>query len=454
VRVARRVAVLATAGALLAGCFGDDPSEVHVEPVRAGDVTETVSAPGRVAAAARQDVVALLPGVIEAIEVTDGQHVEAGQVILRLRSDQVELARDQAAMAQQGVGGGGVRIDSGGNATRQAVTAAVGDLDAAVQPDLAEARARTAEIADPAQRAASEAAIAAVERSYLATRAALLATGEAVAGQQDVAARALTAALNQALEQSVAPARAQAAGAAAAAEAQAGQLVVHAPFSGTVQFATGAGSDGGSFALPPELASELGSALPGELAGAGGGGPVRTGAAVTAGQVLLTVYDLSERFVEADIDEFDAPAVAAGQAATVVVDAFPDAPFDGVVESIRVEAAATATGGVGFPARVRLVGEPARLERLRVGMTGSVEIAVRDVAADLVIPSRALLRRDGETVVLVVRDGVAVQAVVTVEALGEEQAAVTGDLRPADQVIVAGYEDVSDGDRVRAARSP
>jgi multidrug efflux pump subunit AcrA (membrane-fusion protein) len=452
-----RVAVLAVVGALvLAACFGDDTPVVQTEPARAGTVSETVAAPARVDAAARQDVVATVPGTVAGIDVDDGGPVDAGQVVVRLASEQVDLARDQAAAAQQAAGGGpAVRVPGGGAGTRQATADAVRRLDESAAPQIAEARAHAATIEDPDQRAAAEAAIDAAEAGYLSTRESLLAAGEAVAAQQDAAARALGEALQSTLAQVSAPQRAQAAAAAAAAEAQAAGLNLHAPFAGTVQLAAGAAADGAGLALPPDLPFGLGGF---DAGGAGaGGGTLRVGAPVAPGQVLFTVFDLSALYVTADVDEFDAAAVAVGQRAAVLVDAFPDVEFEGIVEGLRVEAAATGTGGVGYPARIRLIGptEPgdagdAAFAGLRVGMTASAEIATRTVDADLVVPSRALLRRDGETVVFVVRDDTAVQVAVQVLALGEDLAAVDGGLEAGEPVVARGFEGLEDATAVRA----
>jgi HlyD family secretion protein len=451
---------LAAAMILLSGCFGDDRPVVTTERVASGEVVQSVSAPGRVDAAARQDVAAGVSGTVATLEADDGGLVTAGQTIIRLDSQQVAAAQAQAEAVQAAsAGGGGLRLDGGGRQTVETVNTAVRELDATVQPQLADARAQAATVMDPQQRAAAEAAIASAEQAYLATRAALLATGQAVAAQQDAAARAISDALNQAVAQAAAPQRAQAEAAIAAARAQADELEVRAPFDGTIQLGRAAATDGGGVALPPGLAGSLPAELTG-LAGGGGGGGIggtlRVGAPVAAGQTLFTVFDLSTLYVNADVDEFDAPEVAIGQRAIVVVDAFSDVELEGVVEAVRVEATATEAGGLGFPVRIRLIGprEPgprgdAAMGGLRVGMTAGVEITTRTVDAAIVVPSRALLRREVGDVVFVLREGRAVQVPVQVDALGEQRAAVTGELSADDRVITTGYEGLGDGDDVR-----
>ncbi|MEX2621905.1 MAG: efflux RND transporter periplasmic adaptor subunit [Egibacteraceae bacterium] len=448
----RLVAVL-LALALSAGCFGDDRPAVETTPVSSGEVVERVSAPARVDAAARQDVAAAVSGVVVALDAADGDAVVGAQPVVRLESSQVDLAREQAAAAQSAAAAAGITVDGGGDASRARTAEAVAQLDAETRPRIAEARARAGEVAADDQRAAALSAVDAVEASYLTTRAALLAAGDAVAAGQDQTAASLTDALNQAVAQATAAQRAQADAAAAVAARQADGLVAVAPFDGTIQLGGGAATDGAPAAgLPPglELPPGLAGGLTG-LPGAAGGGTLRVGAPVTAGQTLFTVYDLSTLYVTADVDEVDAPTVGAGQPATVLIDAFSEVEFDGVVESVDIEAATTEAGGVGFPARVRITGpDTADLTGVRVGMTASVEIATRTVDAALVVPSRALVRRDDGTVVFVVRDGRAEAVEVTVAVLGDERAAVDGDLARDEAVVVSGFEGLGDGDEVRA----
>lgn len=457
---ARLLAVLFVL-ALTAGCFGDDRPAVATEPVRSGEVVERVSAPARVDAAARQDVAAPVSGVVVALEVADGDAVTAGQTVVRLESSQVDLAREQAAAAQAAAATAGITVDGGGAATRARAAEAVARLDADTRPRIDAARASAATITDADQRAAALAAVDAVEASYLTTRAALLASAETLASGQDETARSLSAALNQAVAQATAAQRAQAEAAAAAVARQADGLTAVAPFDGSVRLGSAAATDGSPIAELPaglDLPAGLSGGLT-ALGGAAGDGTLRVGAPVSAGQTLFTVYDLSTLYVTADIDEVDAPAVRAGQPATVLIDAFPGVEFDGVVESVDIEASTTEAGGVGFPARVRIIGPagdaPAGappddvLAGVRVGMTASAEITTQTVDAALVLPSRSLVRRDAGTVVFVLRDGRVEDVEVAVGVLGDDTAAVEGDLELDEPVVVSGFEGLADGDEVR-----
>ncbi|MGH8905925.1 MAG: efflux RND transporter periplasmic adaptor subunit [Egibacteraceae bacterium] len=315
-----RVLIAILVGAVFAAaCAGAERSAVAVEEIGPGEVTQTVSAPARVDAAARQQVVASASGTVTGIEVEDGSQVEAGQVVVRLEIPQS---------------------------------------------------------ADPT--------------------------------------------------------------------APASEFRVEAPFAGTVSIAQSSGG-GASASLPP--LGRLADGLP-QASAPSGGGPLRLGSQVSPGQTLFTVYDLSQMYVIADVDEVDILQIQEGQRAMALIDAIEDSAFPGVVERISIESTTTEAGGTGFPVRIRLDGPAPDLDGVRVGMTSSVEITIRTQESDIVVPSRALLSRGAETVAFVVRDGVAHQVPVEVEILGEDGAAVTGDLREGDAVVVTGSDDLRDGQLV------
>lgn len=441
--------------ALLVSCTADNTPIVETVRVDRGEVTQTISAPGTVQPADRQPVAASVPGVVSKVRFSDGEAVDAGEVVVRLASDDVELAVEQAEAAEEALASSqsGVQVDPPGNAAIAASHDSVADLDADVEPDLAKARRRADRIDDADERAAAETTIALLEAAYHDVRRALLDAGEAAAAQQNAVAASFASTLNQALSQANAGQAAQAAGAADSAAAQADNLRLRAPISGVVELGTGSAS---TPALPEDLTGGAGAtgsadALAGSLGAVGGteGGQLRVGVPVSPGQPVFTVFDMSQLYVQADVDEVDAPQLEVGQQAEVLIDAFPDRTFTGEVESVAVEAEVSPTGGVAYPARIVLHGVGPE-DGPRVGMTASAEITTRLVTSNLTVPSRAIVRREGGQAVFVVRDGRAAVVLVEVDALGELRAAVHSDeLRATDQVIVTGYEDLDGGDAVR-----
>lgn len=257
--------------------------------------------------------------------------------------------------------------------------------------------------------------------------------------------------------------RTQAEQALEAARALTEDLTVLAPAAGTVELARG--GEGGAAGLGDLSAlgdlggsdlGELGGSDLGGLAGALGGavgptatssGPIAEGLEVGLGQPLLSIYDLSRFRASVEVDEIDAVEVDRGQPVTILVDAFPAAELRGVVDRVAIAPDRGVTGGAIYPVEVRLSRVPEEV-RLRVGLTASAEIEVRRVDGDLVVPTSALLRRGGAEVVYAVRDGRVVEVPVTVVALGDETAALAGDLDVGERVVTVGVELVADGDEV------
>jgi multidrug efflux pump subunit AcrA (membrane-fusion protein) len=264
--------------------------------------------------------------------------------------------------------------------------------------------------------------------------------------------------------------REQAEVAVAAVQERLDQLAVVAPAAGVVELSRGgAAAAGGGAGVLGGLEGDLGSLadslgggdptgpaggdvadLLGGSTGAADAGPPAVGARVGTGQPILTIFDLDGFTVAAEVDELDVVEVELGQSVVVLVDAFPDAELAGVVEHIAIEPRTAGLGGALYPVTVRLV-ERSDEVSLRIGMTASVEIQVREVEGELVVPSSALLRRGGDEVVHVVRDGVAHRVEVTVLALGDGTAAVSGDLEVGDTVVTTGVELLEDGQEVTLA---
>ena len=119
----------------------------------------------------------------------------------------------------------------------------------------------------------------------------------------------------------------------------------------------------------------------------------------------------------------------------------------GVVRRVAIAPERGATGGASYPVTVGLEEVPEGVA-LRVGLTASAEIEVRRVTGDRVVPTSALLRRGGQEVVYAVRDGRAVEVPVTVDAIGDDTAALLGDIDPGEQVVTIGVELVEDGDQI------
>lgn len=460
----------------LGACSSSSDVEVEVSAVEAGEVVQTVAAAGELEPAARATVAAPVGGEVIELLVADGDEVSAGDPLVRLASDAIE---DQIAQAESAVDAAGALADSAA-ATGADVSPVVGafrsQLDAMFPPligalrDQIDALERAADASREAARERLEAqdpeelGIEAEELDELietfdgedvdeALAAARQRLAETEAGYRDARnqlsqtesqlrsqAQQATAAQEAAAEAQ----REQAELALEAATARVDDLLIVAPISGVVEL-----SRGEEDPAPSAPFGDLGDlgALGGGGASGRGGAPITEGVEVGAGQTLLSIYDLSSFTVRADIDELDIIDVEVGQDVIVLVDALADNELDGVVARVALTPHRPAGGGASYPTTVELVDVPEDT-RLRIGLTASVEIMVRRVQADTVVPTSALLRRGGGEVIYVVRDGIAHEVDVTVDALGDQTAAISGEVSSGDLVVTFGVELVEDGAEV------
>ena len=162
------------------------------------------------------------------------------------------------------------------------------------------------------------------------------------------------------------------------------------------------------------------------------------GRAVAIGEPILTVADLTELDVVAEIPEVSLPMVRVGQRARITVAAYPATQFVGTVERLR-DLLDSETRTVRAVLHV-----PNAARVLRPGMYATVRLDVSEPARRgvstraLLIPESALILDGTETIVFVqVSERTFVRRVVAVEAL-----APAGSLRPAgtDALVLSGLE--------------
>jgi RND family efflux transporter MFP subunit len=158
---------------------------------------------------------------------------------------------------------------------------------------------------------------------------------------------------------------------------------------------------------------------------------------------VVTIADLGSLQVEADVAESNLEAISPGQPCEIVLDAYPDVRYPGVVAKIvptADRAKATVQVKVAFrsydarvlpemSAKVHFLPRPSR-------------VAV-DTQPVLVVPGTAVAERNGRSVVFVVERGRAVEVPVVVGRHVGSSVAIREGLRPGAQVID------SVGDRLR-----
>jgi multidrug efflux pump subunit AcrA (membrane-fusion protein) len=154
---------------------------------------------------------------------------------------------------------------------------------------------------------------------------------------------------------------------------------------------------------------------------------VQEGDEVYAGSPVVDVVDPARMQVRARISQVDGGAVAAGQPATIHLDAYPDLSFDGRVEQMAPLAAASS-----LTPRVRMFAALIAIDgahvKLMPDLSAAVDIVVQRQENVLVLPREAVVIGPDGAWVMTGGPGRGVRTAVTLGAVGVDQVVVTGGL--------------------------
>jgi HlyD family secretion protein len=109
------------------------------------------------------------------------------------------------------------------------------------------------------------------------------------------------------------------------------------------------------------------------------------------GSVILEIADLATMLVKAKVDEANIAPVRAGQNAKIFVSAYPDRTFAGTVDLVGLKKELDKDGTGYFLTEVLIHQEAG--DRLRSGLTASVEMEVETFSSVLKVPSQAIVDR-------------------------------------------------------------
>jgi HlyD family secretion protein len=169
------------------------------------------------------------------------------------------------------------------------------------------------------------------------------------------------------------------------------------------------------------------------------------------GTILMTISDMSAINAEVKVAEADVMRLTTGAPATVTLEALPLQKFPGKVVEIGASAlaqAGTQAAAREFRVKVRLDG---RASTLRPGLTCDAEILVAERKNARVVPLQAVVEKDGETGVFVVRDGGVQFTPVTTGIIGGLSIEVNG-LADGTEIASGPFQalrQLQTGDRVR-----
>jgi HlyD family secretion protein len=159
---------------------------------------------------------------------------------------------------------------------------------------------------------------------------------------------------------------------------------------------------------------------------------VEPGELIGANRPVVALSDLGTLEVDVDLDETDAARVAVGQLARTTLDAFDDVELSGEVTYVA-PAGETASGVVLYPVTVRL---DATELPVRAGMTADVEIIVASREDVLVVPLRAVHTEGEQAYVERLSGGQIKRVDVTLGMMTDTAVEITEGLQGGDEVIV------------------
>ncbi|MDX6741788.1 efflux RND transporter periplasmic adaptor subunit [Actinocorallia sp. A-T 12471] len=427
---------LALALGSLSGCSDDgDTGRIRLGVVERGGVAETVEAPATLTAKANATLRSPADGTVAKLRVRDGDRVKEGQVLARIASPSAQEQLDQAEEADRQAADGVARPSG------LSIAAFKDEIDKIAKRGFKKAREVAMTIEDPKERAKALAEITQAEGDYASAAGA----AEAAVERLNAGIGGVTAALSSI----GAASRVQTKAAVKAARRTVDGLVLRAPFAGVVSL--GGPSGGSNDALAGLLPSQL-AGLTGDLAVPGAatdGAAVAVGAPVTSGAAVVTVTDVSELRLTADIDESDVLKVERGRSADADFDALPEAVYTAKVYSVGVTPKAGTGGGVTYQVQLELAGgtlpDGAEAPEPKPGMSAVVRITVREVDDVLVIPVAAVVSSGRDSVVWVNDGGKAVRRVVKLGAEGDGRVEVVSGLGEGDAIVVSGADSVEAG---------
>jgi HlyD family secretion protein len=154
---------------------------------------------------------------------------------------------------------------------------------------------------------------------------------------------------------------------------------------------------------------------------------------VNAGTFAFRVDDLSSLIVDVEISEVDINSIAVGQPVTLTFDAILGSEYNGEVIQVT-QAGSIVQGVVNFTVTVRITDAD---EQVKPGMTAAVNITVKELKDQILIPNRAVRLVDGQRVVYVLENGLPVMVEVRLGSSSDTMSVLAdGDVQEGDSIIL------------------
>lgn len=375
---------------------------VRVHPVQQRDVVLSLEAHGTLAANREVRLSPKVSGRVAWVGVDVGDAVTAGQLLLSIEKDELEINVAQA------------------EAALMAAEANLARLRAGARPEeIEQARAQVTQAESNLEQARLQVSrLRALYESQAVSQAQL----EQAESQYEIAQAAYTAAVNQLklVEEGARPEDLRAAE-AQVAQAQAGLEMAKLQLSHA------------------DLTSPIDGIVADRL--------VEPGDMIGAGTPAFRIVQIDPVVVRVELGSRDIVRVRPGVEARLTLDAFPFQTFSGTVSA--VEAVANPQSRL-FGVRIEV---PNADGALKPGMSARVLIAVDERRGVLAVPDQAIVTDGGQPYVFVVEQGLANRRPVQVGLSGGGWTEIVEGLEPGEYVVVSGQASIADGARVRISGS-
>jgi HlyD family secretion protein len=160
---------------------------------------------------------------------------------------------------------------------------------------------------------------------------------------------------------------------------------------------------------------------------------VLVGDIVSGGVNALRVDNLSAMYIDLQVSEVDINSVQVGQAVQISFDAIPNKSYNGQVTEVGA-AGTTTSGVVNFPVTVKLTDADSAV---KPGMTASANVITSSVSNALLVPTRAIRTVNNKsTVTLIAAGGAPQQVTVQLGASNDTQTQIVSGVKDGDQVVI------------------
>ena len=166
------------------------------------------------------------------------------------------------------------------------------------------------------------------------------------------------------------------------------------------------------------------------------------GEMVGPGTPILTIVDINQLYVVADLSPDTVIKIAENDPARVELLAFPGQQFEG---EIKVISPIVDPVSKSFPIKVLIKNEE---YRIKAGMFADLYLTTASATNTIVIPTAAVLELDQDPHVYVVENNRAVRRDLVIGIINGEEVEVISGLKQADQIIIKGQKLIKDQDPV------